>query len=947
MSSTKKSKIFGETSFTTNDCFDYLEIEKDQSLIIVFRSSGQLNQKVDQCKNININVNDLRDINEIIIIVDFQNFNQKLNIDTLSSLVNNLWIHVKKINEKDKDLFLSLTIQNCLIEEIKPINIINLKLKKLEISDELYNISNNIGTLFPDSNYFKNNLKDLKDSKDLKDLKGLEVTELVLKKFKFNSRPQLKNFCEFIVRVNCHKLVLDDIFIELIIKEKEDDQDYKDLDIYISLIGNYICLNNTISISINSLTLRDCPLFAIIDNIFTEENEDSKKNKYIDIDENSLINPSIITKFKIDKKNFDICFDLDSFKLKFEENLDDNNNTENDFIDYLTYFFNIFVSFTTDEQKIKINENEDGVGVIHRQYLRKLTFKNFDVTKLEFITDDDLTFIEEKNWVLDSRERVKKEKWENFENKLQKFFQKFDKQTLSNVKELIFDNCSNFFIKWIIKFIGKDDFDLIKIKKCGKEYVNLENILTKKIKKLVLFDSPLIIGSNFPENNSNHLNAIEKLGYVNNLDIKINELDYYGKDFNLNTYKTYEILVELIKNKNFNENLTFEFNALANIMTFLAFKTYYKNQNFFNDPNDEEKGNDENIDKKDNLKGQLDETDIIKEIPKFLPKYIFFSSKKKRDFIYKESFCLKVFDKNSKITLKNVTIKKTTENFDNQNFLTVYKLVEKGEDISRYNCNTKIKKITYGSDGFYIDRDYKNFFNENNIGKVELINVTFSNYKDSNLNEYEREGILNLISNDEIERKSKLYKEMTFPNYTIDAKTLNMILYKNFLFEDFGLMFRYYIYKVNDNPNETKVSQDNLEKIQKMSDYFKTFKTIFDTFQSIGKTMTIIVTNLKELKEISCTLLFLRFLKKSNVNVAENNNIKSNEKKISMPNKSEIEKVIKGYFLKEIDESNNYVYSKMNYYYTSDDEKEIISKGFVIDNFTYNIQIENENIINY
>lgn len=66
-----------------------------------------------------------------------------------------------------------------------------------------------------------------------------------------------------------------------------------------------------------------------------------------------------------------------------------------------------------------------------------------------------------------------------------------------------------------------------------------------------------------------------------------------------------------------------------------------------------------------------------------------------------------------------------------------------------------------------------------------------------------------------------------------------------------------------------------------------------------------------------------------------------------MPNKSEVENVIKGYFLKEMNESNKYVYSKMNCYYTSDDEKEMISKGFVIDNFKYMIQIENENIINY
>ena len=91
---------------------------------------------------------------------------------------------------------------------------------------------------------------------------------------------------------------------------------------------------------------------------------------------------------------------------------------------------------------------------------------------------------------------------------------KFNIAPLSNVKELIFDNCSNFFIKWIIFFIKGNkinnksdnvDFGLIKIKKCGKDYVNLKQILTMKIDKFILFDSPLIIGTTFPKENKSHL----------------------------------------------------------------------------------------------------------------------------------------------------------------------------------------------------------------------------------------------------------------------------------------------------------------------------------------------------------------------------------------------------------------------------------------------------------
>jgi hypothetical protein len=94
------------------------------------------------------------------------------------------------------------------------------------------------------------------------------------------------------------------------------------------------------------------------------------------------------------------------------------------------------------------------------------------VTKFEFITGDDITFIEEKNWVLNEEEKKRKAKWEKLEEDLDKFHYNI----LNNVKELVFDNCSNFFIKWILNFTkGKVheiksynyDLDLLKLKKCG------------------------------------------------------------------------------------------------------------------------------------------------------------------------------------------------------------------------------------------------------------------------------------------------------------------------------------------------------------------------------------------------------------------------------------------------------------------------------------------------
>ena len=114
---------------------------------------------------------------------------------------------------------------------------------------------------------------------------------------------------------------MDDFFIELIIKKNENDDEYNDLDIYFSFIDKFIVINNVLT-DIKSLTLRDCPLFAIIGDIFSKDNMNSNVKRCIDIDQNSLLNPGIITKFKIVDGKCDICFDLDSYKLKLEEIID-------------------------------------------------------------------------------------------------------------------------------------------------------------------------------------------------------------------------------------------------------------------------------------------------------------------------------------------------------------------------------------------------------------------------------------------------------------------------------------------------------------------------------------------------------------------------------------------------------------------------------------------------
>ena len=380
--------------------FEYLEIlSNDKQFIkVIFRNPEEINSKnSDFNEIIHNNINQFK---EITLIFDFQRLSLELETDELVKIIKKFFDNLE-FNQK-----LSLIIKNSYINPEKKLNPIRfptkLILNKLEIHDEIYSLSTRLGELLPD----------------------IEVNELILKKFKFNSKSQISNFFQFILRSGCKKLTLEDIFVELIIKNDENDEDYKDLDIYFTYVDGVITIDNNYT-PITSLTMRDCPLFAIIGNMFTyqEENEQLEIIKRdIDIDETSLINPFIITRFKIINGKFETCFDLDSFKLKLEEKEDKNNY---DYIDYLDYIFNILIDFTRDDQKIvkqKLTlweEDEDGLREIDRKRLHKLTFKNFDTSKLEYITGDDMTFIEEKNWILNEERKMGKIR-ERFRSLLQR-----------------------------------------------------------------------------------------------------------------------------------------------------------------------------------------------------------------------------------------------------------------------------------------------------------------------------------------------------------------------------------------------------------------------------------------------------------------------------------------------------------------------------------------------
>ena len=493
--------------FNQNEAQTY-KLSNNNTTFLVFRSPDKF--------DMNININDKKEF--LTLVFDFDDLNKELKkTSTFADIIKNY------IKNTDHD-HLNIVIKNCLLEENFNSSLYDtdLVLNELYISDELYSMSPNINILF----------------------QKFKPKKLILKKFKINSKLQLNTFLDFILNTGCEELVLDDIFIELLIKKDAKDEAYNDLESYISLENGKIFINKSDKkdeSKIKKLIMIDCPLFALTEDTF--KNLEEYQNILLDIDENSLLNPNIITKFKILEGCSDICFNLDSYKVSEEE------NENKDYTEYLDMIFEIII------------DNKD------KNNFRKIYLKNFDVTKYEYITGENLTFIDEKNWILNEEEKKRKKKFEDYTEKINN---KIDNNLskLSNVKELVFNNCSNHFMKLILKFINgsKIDLNYLKIKKCGKEYFDLKNIISLNIKNLVLFDTPLII-DNFPEENENKFE---------NLTIKIGSLEHYCKENNLDYFNTMEIIVKLITKDKLNENLCLEMNALPAIMTFLVAKEYNK-----------------------------------------------------------------------------------------------------------------------------------------------------------------------------------------------------------------------------------------------------------------------------------------------------------------------------------------------------------------------------------
>ena len=481
-------------------------IENEKNIFIIFRENSIAPEEA-----LNEIYKRQKEENKILtLIFDLDDLSK--NFKDISSYINE--------GSKCEITKCNLIIKNCLFNNNESLFMENekLELNKLYVSDELHSMSPKLYDLFKD----------------------IRPQILILKSIKINSKLQLKNFFNLIKETECQELFLDDFFIELIIK-KDNDDEYNDLDHYFFLENGKIFINinnEKIETNLNKLKLIDCPLFALTDEAFKDIKE--YNNIEIDIDENSLLNPSMVTKFRIDKGLSDFCFDLDSYKLNKEE--------ENDDIKNIKYII---------DKIINDNNNE----------YNKLIFKNFDITKYEYITGENLTYIDEKNWILNEEEKARCKKFEEFDKKINDEINK-NLNKLSKVKSLVFDNCSNHFIQLILKFINssKNDLDLLKLKKCGKEHFNITKILSLKINNLILFDTPLIIDS-FPDDGLK----------IENLTIKTNTLEYYCNENNLNYDKTIENYIELINHQKLNQNLILEMDTIPTLMKYLSSKNKKEN----------------------------------------------------------------------------------------------------------------------------------------------------------------------------------------------------------------------------------------------------------------------------------------------------------------------------------------------------------------------------------
>jgi hypothetical protein len=372
-------------------------------------------------------------------------------------------------------------------------------------------------------------------------------------------------------------------------------------------------------------------------------------------------------------------------------------------------------------------------------------------------------------------------------------------------------------------------------------------------------------------------------------------------------------------------------------MTFLVYRKYYPKKDIYSDLEIDECGQDVmdnnliNQINKEKEKNEDNSNDNYKGCEKLtcVSKKIFFSNKILRDYAINEAFKLR-FPENSEISIVDGAIKKQSENYEYQNYLLSKK------QGNTHIKNNEIKKLDTGNNIINIDTDYKLFFSINKIQTVTLKKVELSHYSNNVIKDLEGDTMLNLITFTEEEKKiitENNFHEPVIPNYNIDMKTLNEFLFKKYLFEDFGAMFRFLMLKINDR---TSFDKKNIAK-----DFFDNFHKMFKTFKENKIVVTFIVYNNIELKELFCILSIANVISDKKNWIKEKINERNKIKEIELPNKNNIEKEIGNYFLKDKNEEEKEMYSEFNCYYESLGEENMRKdKKIKIDDYTYLIDCQ-------
>ena len=415
------------------------------------------------------------------------------------------------------------------------------------------------------------------------------------------------------------------------------------------------------------------------------------------------------------------------------------------------------------------------------------------------------------------------------------------------------------------------ELDSLKIKKCGKEYFYLHNIMPLKIKNLKLFDTPLT---------NENLSRLDKLGNFENLTIKICSLEHYCKVNNLDYYKTLEIIVDdLITNEKLYTNLILEMNALPIIMTFLVARQY--NKIFLNNNNTIPKYF-QFIPCFDESEEQARKGDKIRE------------GIQKRDKLVNESFKLNGIN-DKKIILKKNNIKNKLENFEFFYYFAIR--FERGNYL----------KCDFGKDIFNLDVDFRAFCILNKLDNITLENCLFSNYINSKLNpEQISETIINLIRD-------------TNKNYKLDIKSLNEVIYKNKSAEDITFILKYLMLEENQ-----QINAEIIDYIRYLGIFFNNLKYLFDRFNKYTKSLTIIFNNIKEKKQFYCLLCLLRVISDERNNINMTFSYHDKPMGFKLPNQERIKEKIGNYFIKKKNENDKEVISTtFNSYYTSDEEMQL------------------------